>query len=362
MGRPRDLDWAWATRTGGALSRRQKLALTLPLARVVARYPASRIRTALGVRGSAALDLDALRWPDSQLARDATAEARDTLTPHIVEHSVRTWVFGKLLAHVAGIPVDDELTFVACMLHDTHLEHPTPGRCFAVVGGEHAERFVLDRDVPADRAAAIGAAIGGHITVGAAENLADPAGFVSAGAFIDITGYGLHAIDPAWVDQLHHRHPRHDLRRHLLTAWAGERSAVPTGRAQWLTRYGAFPLLATRRAIPGVTAIRLLSGIAPPKIDNATRTATTEPPSAAEDGNRPPRHADDKAASGRGGETSAVQAEAIVSLPSAHAPALRPGRAPRARRSKRSHALETGSLAWPSFGYQRVTCLWASRV
>ena len=193
--------------------------------------------------GSAALDLDALRWPDSKLARDAIAEAHDTLTPHIVEHSVRTWVFGKLLAQVAGIPVDDELTFVACMLHDTHLEHPTPGRCFAVVGGEHAERFVLDRDVPADRAAAIGAAIGGHITVGAAEDLADPAGFVSAGAFIDITGYGLHAIDPEWVDQLHHRHPRHDLRQHLLTAWAAERRAVPTGRAHWLTRYGAFPLL-----------------------------------------------------------------------------------------------------------------------
>jgi hypothetical protein len=31
--------------------------------------------------------------------------------------------------------------------------------------------------------AAIGAAIAGHITVGAADNLRDPAGFVSAGAF-----------------------------------------------------------------------------------------------------------------------------------------------------------------------------------
>ncbi|MGA2929378.1 MAG: phosphohydrolase [Solirubrobacteraceae bacterium] len=243
MGRPRDLDWSWATRTGGALSRRQKLELALPLARVVARYPASRLRTALGVRGTAALDLDALSLPDSKLARDAKAEAHETLTPHIVEHSARTWVFGKLLAQVAGITVDDELTFVACMLRDTHLEHPTLGRCFAVVGGEHAERFALNRDVPADRAAAIGAAIGGHITIGAAEDLTDPAGFVSAGAFLDVTGYGLHAIDPKWVDRLHDRHPRHDLRRHLLTAWDGERRAVPGGRAQWLTRYGAFPIL-----------------------------------------------------------------------------------------------------------------------
>src|ERR1035438_4707480 len=39
-----------------------------------------------------------------------------------------------------------------------------------------------------------------------------------------------------------------------------------------------------------MTAISLPSGIAPPKIDNATQTATTESLSTAEDGNQPPRH------------------------------------------------------------------------
>jgi len=243
MGRPRELDFTWAKRTGGVLTNRQKLALTVPLAKVAARYPISRARTALGVRGSASLDLDALRFPDSALARDAALEARETLTPHVAEHSIRTWIFGKLLAQLRDVRVDDELTYVACMLHDTHLEHPTAGRCFAVVGGEHAEQFALHRSVPADRAAAIGAAIAGHITVGASEDLADPAGFVSAGAFVDITGFGLDAIDPAWIDELHRHHPRHQLRGHFLSAWAAERRAMPAGRAQWLTRYGAFPIL-----------------------------------------------------------------------------------------------------------------------
>ena len=243
MGAPAGIDWDWAIRTGGALSARQKRQLVAPLLRTIMRYPAIRLRLATGRRGTARLDLDALTWPDSRLARDAEAEAREVLTPHILQHSYRTYLFGCVLAEIDGATVDQEIAYVSSMLHDTHLEHPTPGRCFAVVGGERAERFALDREVDPRRAAAIGAAIAGHITPGAAEDLSDPAGFVSAGAFIDITGYRLDTIDPTWVDDLHARHPRHDLRRHLLAAWKAEQRALPSGRARWITRYGAFPLL-----------------------------------------------------------------------------------------------------------------------
>lgn len=78
------------------------------------------------------------------------------------------------------------------------------------------------------------------ITPGAADELADPAGLVSAGAFTDITGLGLEQMDVTWVDQLHHRHPGHDLRRRLISAWRAEGRAVPDGRAATLTRYCGF--------------------------------------------------------------------------------------------------------------------------
>ncbi|EUA61012.1 HD domain protein [Mycobacteroides abscessus 1948] len=161
----------------------------------------------------------------------------------MLEHSYRTYFFGKALAELDDIQVDDELVYVASLLHDLQLEHPTPGRCFAVVGGERAARFVMTQGAPADRAEAVGAAIAAHITLGASDNLADPGGFVSAGAGTDVFGLRLSDLDAEWVQELLHRHPRLDFKRHMRRAWAAESAAVPNGRAAWLTRYAAFPML-----------------------------------------------------------------------------------------------------------------------
>jgi len=87
MAAPAGIDWEWAVRTGGRLSNRQKLQLLPPLVRGVLAYPSARLRLATGRRGSARLDLDALDWPDSRLAREATLEAREVVTSYVLEHS-----------------------------------------------------------------------------------------------------------------------------------------------------------------------------------------------------------------------------------------------------------------------------------
>ena len=97
--------------------------------------------------------------------------------------------------------------------------------------------------MPEARAEAVGAAIAAHITLGASDNLADPGGFVSAGAGTDVFGLRLSDLDATWLDELLQRHPRLEFKRHMLAAWAAEGAAVPAGRAAWLTRYAAFPLL-----------------------------------------------------------------------------------------------------------------------
>jgi hypothetical protein len=243
MAVPPGIDHDWAVRTGGNLTNGQGRSLVVPLLRTVARYPGLRLRLATGRRGKGGIDLDTLRLPDSRLAKDAEAEAREVLSPHVREHSYRTFLFGLALATLDGVQVDPELVYVSSLLHDLNLEHPTPKRCFAVVGAERAERFALDREVDPTRARRIGSQITGHITLGASDDLTSPAGFVSAGALADVAGPRLDELDRAWVAAVLDRHPRLEFKRHLVACWKAEGRAVPHGRARWLTRWAAFPML-----------------------------------------------------------------------------------------------------------------------
>lgn len=236
----RRFDYAWGKATGGTLTPAERRELLGPLMPVVVSHMIGRLRVTLGWRGNGSVDMNNLRWPDSALSRDAEERAREELSPHVLQHSYRTYLFGLALAGIDGKAVDMELVYVASLLHDLNLEHPTPGRCFAVVGAERAEAFALENRTPPERAKAIAAAIAGHITIGVAADLGDPAGFVSAGAFVDVAGARLHELRPEWVEEVLRRHPRLSFRDHLLNAFQAEAAAVPQGRISWCLRYAGF--------------------------------------------------------------------------------------------------------------------------
>lgn len=243
MGAPEGMDWSWAVATGGTLGRRERRALLTPLLRTAVGYATTRVRLVTGRRGAGGVDVDRLRWPDSKLALAAEEEARDSCSPDVLAHCYRSYLFGLSLAAIDGFGVDEELCYVICLLHDLAVGKPTPGRCFAVVGGERAERFALDHGEPADRASTIGSAIGGHLTAGQDQDLSHPGGFVSAGAFLDVSGSRIDELDPGWVDGLLNRYPRQDFKRRLNGYLAEEAAAMPAGRTGYLTRIGRLPLL-----------------------------------------------------------------------------------------------------------------------
>ncbi|BDT93560.1 hypothetical protein IFM12275_35360 [Nocardia sputorum] len=243
MAAPTGLDWAWATRTGGALSKEQRRGLAVAIARTLPAMAPNRVRIALGRRGRGKLEFAGLRLPDSKLAVAAENEARESLSPHVLHHSLRTYYFGRVLAELDGASYDDELVYVSCLLHDLQLETPTPGRCFAVVGGERAAAIARDAGAPPERADAIGAAIAAHITPGVADDLGDPGGFVSAGASVDVLGTRLAELDRDWVIELLRRHPRLEFERHVIAAFRAEAKAVPEGRIHLLNRAGFLTMI-----------------------------------------------------------------------------------------------------------------------
>ncbi|TDP43145.1 HD domain-containing protein [Nocardia ignorata] len=236
MTNPAGLDWTWAQRTGGNLTALQRRRLLAVLGRTVPRFAPGRLRLALGRRGTGRVE--DVRLPDTRLAREAELHAREELSDALLAHSFRTYFFGRALADLDGAEYDDEIAYVSCLLHDIALEKPTPGRCFAVVGGESAVGLARRHGASAERAAIIGAAIAAHLTPGVAADLGDPGGFVSAGASVDVLGDRLADLDPRWVGELLARHPRHQLKKHLAAVFAAEAAAVPEGRVAWLTSTG----------------------------------------------------------------------------------------------------------------------------
>ncbi|WP_433660461.1 HD domain-containing protein [Nocardia sp. CA-128927] len=244
MTTPTGIDWDWATRTGGTLSNKQRRQLMTTVTRALPALLADRARLAAGHRGAGRLDFAGLRLPDSSLARAAEAEAHESLSPHVLGHSYRTYYFGRVLAELDGAPYDDELVYISCLLHDLQLEHPTPARCFAVTGAERAVDFVSRAGATPTQVQAIGHAIATHITPGNGKNLSDPGRFIYAGASVDVIGSRLAELDPTWVEDLLNRHPRHNFTKHMITALTNESKAVPQGRTRWLnTRTGLLQLI-----------------------------------------------------------------------------------------------------------------------
>jgi HD superfamily phosphodiesterase len=69
-------------------------------------------------------------------AEDAAAR---TLTPSLLNHSYRTYRFGRALGALEGLEVDEELLFAAALLHDTGTRSRTSatGSTTACCAGPH---------------------------------------------------------------------------------------------------------------------------------------------------------------------------------------------------------------------------------
>jgi hypothetical protein len=211
------LDWDWATRTGGNLSPQEYRHLVGVLLRDLPNAFAAMVRYRLGKRGTGRTDLVGLPVPDSTLARRAEEFAQQELSTHVLAHSYRTYFFGKVLAAHDGVAVDDEVVYLAALLHDLHLENPTPERCFAFTGAERAARLLAEWGADASTTENVAAAVCGHATPGA-------------------------DIVPSWLEDLQQRYPRHGLKQHLVAALHAEAKAVPRGRMH-LANQAGLPLL-----------------------------------------------------------------------------------------------------------------------
>jgi len=141
----------WLARTGGALSRRERLAHQAGAIAVLTADMSSRMRFRWAA-GAEGLAVDATP-PATDLVRAATAWAESVHEPWLLRHGLRTWLFGRLLGQLDGTEADAEALYLACLLHDVGVtdEYRIPAgdsgtacSCFAAHGAHVSQKHKVE--------------------------------------------------------------------------------------------------------------------------------------------------------------------------------------------------------------------------
>lgn len=85
-----------------------------------------------------------VRLIDSDIAQRAAELTRSVSPPYLFNHAVRTFLFGSLIGKSTGRKVDQEILYLACILHDLGLTEQFSGDLpFEIQGAEAAKHFLL---------------------------------------------------------------------------------------------------------------------------------------------------------------------------------------------------------------------------
>src|SRR5205085_6912505 len=162
--------------------------------RVLGPLMAARAAAKVGIpaRNTVFLDLNAVRFPDSRIAREAAEECIETTSPMLFNHSVRTYLFGLMLAERDGLKPDLEMFYVACLLHDLTLGEVhrdfAPMPCFAARGGLLAREWTAARGYDERRQHTVSNAITMHVNTKVDPAFGPEALMLQAGAGVDTIG------------------------------------------------------------------------------------------------------------------------------------------------------------------------------
>lgn len=161
----------------------------------------------------------ASRVPDSPLAKAAFELAAGLSSPLLLNHAIRTYHFGSILAARDGLRLDRELLYVASALHDLGLTptYDTEPGSFEWVGAKRARAFGIEQGMDPQRADLLHDAIALHSSVGIANAREPEIAMVHYGAGVDLFGMRLDEIPRLDLQRLLEEWPRCAFKAHFPT-------------------------------------------------------------------------------------------------------------------------------------------------
>jgi hypothetical protein len=243
---------AWADRTRGALSRQDQLQLAATSVRAqLAALPAG-IRRRLSSRAMReAMVFTPRAVPDSAPIRAALSLAERAYTPALLNHCLRCWMWADLFARIDGSDFDDEVLYLACVLHDLALTDPHrpprsgPHRCFAVHGAAVAADLLDAWEFDVARHQGVAEAIVAHMNPVIPPGLGPEARLLHAGAHLDVAGTRCDEVPDHYTRDVLTQHPRLGFGDEFCRLMRRESVERPQSRAALFWRLGMKVFIAT---------------------------------------------------------------------------------------------------------------------
>jgi hypothetical protein len=173
---------------------------------------------------------------DTPIAKAANALAQSASAPYLYNHALRTYLFGALIGQAAKLKFDDELLYLACVLHDLGLTQQFMGtRPFEIEGAIAAEQFLRKQGLSVARAAVIWDGIAMH-PLAISQYKRPEIALVGAGAGADVVGAGLDHVSAADRDAVLQAFPRLGFKSAFVATCADVVQRHPAGAARTFMR------------------------------------------------------------------------------------------------------------------------------
>lgn len=183
--------------------------------------------------------------PDSEVCRDAEGLLRRTSRPALVNHCLRSYLWGAALADAEGVTFDPELLFVSAALHDLGLVPQFDrGAAFEADSATKARRFAADHGLAGGKALKVAEAIVLHMAPDVTPDHGHEAYLLWHATSIDVTGAGLERLSATTISQVMTAYPRLDFVKVFGDAFADQADRKPSSSAGHAVRSGLLERLA----------------------------------------------------------------------------------------------------------------------
>jgi HD domain len=173
---------------------------------------------------------------DSKIAKDAMELSRSVSPPYLFNHAMRAYLYGSLVGRALGASFDEEIFFLACILHDLGLTDRFAGDMpFEIQGAEAAKHFLEERAYPKNSTEMVWDGIAMHASA-IGQHKRPEIALVGEGAGADVIGPDFSQIKKADSEAIVLAFPRLKFKDAFVKTCADVVQKHPRGAAQSFMR------------------------------------------------------------------------------------------------------------------------------